>query len=358
MIRQLSFDQKYEALVRKDRSYEGLFITAVKTTGIFCRPGCTARTPKRENVEFFATTQEAIQNGYRPCKVCKPMEDAGNTPAFIQSLINELNNDPFIKIKDYQLRQRGLEPSQVRRWFKKNHNITFHAYQRMLRINNAFQHIKNGKTVTETAFSSGYESLSGFNESYKNIFKANATEAKGKTIINISRFTTPIGPMYGCATEKGVCLVEFTDRKMLETEFKDLCKRLDAVMLPGANPHLEQLEKELMEYFAGERKEFSVKLDTPGTPFQQQVWEILHRIPYGETWSYKQQAIKLDNLKAIRAVASANGMNRIAIIIPCHRVIGENGHLTGYGGGLPRKKWLLDHEMKNSGQKTQSLLEF
>ena len=358
MATSLSFEEKYDVLIRKDSSYEGLFITAVKSTGIFCRPGCTARTPKRENVTFFKTTQEAIQNGYRPCKICKPMEAAGSTPQFIQKLLDELNQNPFQKIKDYQLRQRGLEPSQVRRWFKKHHHITFHAYQRMLRINNAYQHIKKGKTVTETAFSSGYESLSGFNDSYKNIFKSNATEAKGKTVINITRFTTPIGPMYGGATELGVCLVEFTDRKMLETEFKDLCKRLNAVILPGEIHHLKQLQQEMKEYFEGTRKEFSVALHTPGTAFQQQVWSILKKVPYGETWSYKQQAIKLNNLKGIRAVASANGMNRIAIIIPCHRVIGENGNLTGYGGGLPRKKWLLEHEQKISGKSMQQKFNY
>jgi AraC family transcriptional regulator of adaptative response/methylated-DNA-[protein]-cysteine methyltransferase len=164
--------------------------------------------------------------------------------------------------------------------------------------------------------------------------------------------------MFACATKKGLCLLEFTNRKMLETEFKDLVKRLNAVILPGNNPFLDQVQQELKEYFDGKKKQFTVPLHTPGTEFQQSVWEILKEIPYGETKSYKQQAIKLNNLNGVRAVATANGMNRIAIVIPCHRVIGSNGDLTGYAGGLARKKWLLDHEQKYSGKAAQGVLIF
>ena len=154
--------------------------------------------------------------------------------------------------------------------------------------------------------------------------------------------------MFACTTDKGLCLLEFTDRRMLETEFRDLCKRLKAVMLPGKNKYLDLVQTQVLEYFEGERKDFTIPLHTPGTEFQQSVWKVLQQIPYGETWSYKQQAIKLNNPKAVRAVATANGYNRIAFIIPCHRVIGSNGELTGYGGGLDRKKWLLDLEQKFS----------
>ena len=153
--------------------------------------------------------------------------------------------------------------------------------------------------------------------------------------------------MFACATEKGLCLLEFTNRKMLETEFKDLSKRLNAVILPGKNTHLDQTEVQLKEYFEGNRKNFSIPLHTPGTAFQNKVWETLQTIPYGETLSYEQMAIKTGNPKAVRAVGTANGFNRISVIIPCHRVIGKNGHLTGYGGGLERKKWLLDFEKEN-----------
>ncbi|OFY94115.1 MAG: XRE family transcriptional regulator [Bacteroidetes bacterium RIFOXYC12_FULL_35_7] len=337
----------YKALVNKDVSYEGTFIAAIKTTGIFCRPTCTARKPKLENVEFFGTVKEAILKGYRPCKVCNPLEKLGATPEYIKEILNELSSDPSLKFKDWDLTQRGIEPNNIRRWFLKNHGITFHSYQRMFRINSAFKKIQNGEPVTSVAFETGYESLSGFNDSFKSIFGVSPTNSKDKKIINIARLETPLGTMFACAVEQGICLLEFTDRKMLETELKSLTKLLNANIIQGANPHFDVLKQQLEEYFEGKRKEFSVPLFTPGTEFQWSVWKELQNIPYGSTRSYKQQAAALQKPEAVRAVANANGMNRISIIIPCHRVIGNDGSLTGYGGGLWRKQWLLDMEKKN-----------
>lgn len=346
-MKKLSFREKYNAIGKKDSLYEGVFITAVKTTGIFCRPACRARKPKVENVIFYDTAQQALQNGYRPCKICKPMEKQDETPDYIKVIIKELHQKPFLRIKDADLRQREIEPSQIRRWFKKYHNMTFHSYQRMLRINTAFSDIKKGEAISNSAFDSGFESLSGFNESYRSFFGESPSQTIDKSVLNIVRFTTPIGPMFACASNKGVCLLEFTDRRMLETEFSDLCKRLNAVILPGDNLYLDNVQSELQEYFSGQRKKFTVPLHTPGTEFQKSVWKILKDIPYGESRSYTQQAIALGKPKAIRAVGSANGHNRIAIIIPCHRVIASDGSLAGYGGGLHRKKWLLDFEKTN-----------
>lgn len=343
-MNRLSFQEKYDSIGKNGSFYEGVFITAVKTTGIFCRPSCRARKPRLENVEFFDSALEALQAGYRPCKICRPMEKMDETPDHITRLIKELHENPDSRCKDSDLRHRGIEPSQIRRWFKKHHNMTFHAYQRMLRINSAFNRIKTGEAITTSALGSGYESLSGFNESYRSIFGLSPTSANEKSVLNIVRFTTPIGPMFACASGEGICLLEFTDRRMLETEFKDLCKRLNAVILPGVNTHLDHVQIEIQEYFSRKRKKFTVPLHTPGTRFQMSVWKKLQEIPYGETRSYKQQAAALGNPKAIRAVGSANGHNRVSIIIPCHRVIGANGNLAGYGGGLHRKKWLIDFE--------------
>lgn len=338
----------YKALVDKDASFEGTFIAAVKTTGIFCRPTCTARKPKEENVEFFHTTKEAILKGYRACKVCNPMEKLGETPEYIKEILKDLNANPSLKFKDWDLTQRGIEPGKIRRWFLKNHGITFHAYQRMYRINSAFSKIQNGESVTSVAFEAGYESLSGFNDSFKSIFGVSPSNSKEKKIINITRLETPLGTMYACAVEQGICLLEFTDRKMLETELKSLTKLLNANIIQGANKHFVLLHDQLNEYFEGKRKEFTVTLFTPGSEFQQSVWKELQNIPYGSTHSYKQQAIALKRPEAVRAVAHANGMNRISILIPCHRVIGEDGNLTGYGGGIWRKKWLLDFEKQTA----------
>jgi AraC family transcriptional regulator of adaptative response/methylated-DNA-[protein]-cysteine methyltransferase len=166
----------------------------------------------------------------------------------------------------------------------------------------------------------------------------------GITVINFEILDTPLGKMLACATDKGICMLEFIDRRAFVTEMKDLKRLLRATIESGTNRHLKQVEKELNEYFEKKRKKFDVALVTPGTEFQNGVWKKLLDIPYGETRSYKQQSIAVGNLGAIRAVGTANGANRISIIVPCHRVIGEDGNLTGYGGGLKRKRWLLDFE--------------
>lgn len=163
-------EEYYQAILEKDSDYENVFFTAVKTTGIFCRPTCTARKPKKKNIEFFTTTDDAIQKGFRACKICRPLDKIGAAPDFIKKLLREISNDFSVKIKDSDLLRKGIEPSKVRRWFLKNYGMTFHAYQRSLRLNAAFKKIENGESVTATAFETGYESLSGFTDSFKSAF--------------------------------------------------------------------------------------------------------------------------------------------------------------------------------------------
>ncbi len=340
----ISNEVMYQASVEKNPEFEGVFWMGVKTSGIFCRPTCTARKPKPENVEFFETTKAAIQKGYRPCKICKPLENPNETPQEIKHLLQELSEDPSLKLKDFDLVKRGLEPATIRRWFLKNHGMTFHAFQRMFKINSAFKKLNDGETILETALDSGYESLSGFNESFKNIFGVSPSNSMFEKVVDFKRIETPIGTMIACADENGICLLEFSDRKALPTELKQISKHLDANILQGENIHFETLEKELSEYFEGKRQDFTVPLSPVGTDFQKKVWEVLRKIPYGTTRSYAQQAEILGNPKAVRAVANANGLNKISILIPCHRVIGSDGKLTGYGGGIWRKQKLLELE--------------
>jgi AraC family transcriptional regulator of adaptative response/methylated-DNA-[protein]-cysteine methyltransferase len=345
---ELSPDRMYQAIVEKDTSFEGVFFTAVKTTGIFCRPSCTARKPKKENVEFFHSSKEAVTKGYRPCKVCRPLEMLYETPEYIKAILQELSDDPSRKFKDDDLLQKGIEPSAIRRWFLKNHGITFQAYQRMFRINSAFKKIQDGEAIAPAAFDVGYESLSGFTDSFKTVFGVSPKKAGKQRVIDLRRIETPLGTMFACGVKEGICLLEFSDRKMLETEFKAISKALNATIVQGDNEHFPVLEQQLKEYFEGKRKTFSVMLFSPGSEFQNQVWSGLQDIPYGSTRSYKEQALFLSRPEAIRAVANANGMNRISILVPCHRVIGSDGSLTGYGGGIWRKQWLLNHEQNNT----------
>jgi len=169
-------------------------------------------------------------------------------------------------------------------------------------------------------------------------------------MIKITKIETPIGEMIAGATDEGICLLEFSDRRMLPTEYKDLIRLLKTTVEDGENRYLKTLRKQLKEYFDGIRKEFDLPLVTPGTEFQKAVWKELQNIKFGSTRSYLDQSVALNRPDSVRAVANANGMNRISIIVPCHRVIGSDGHLTGYGGGVKRKKWLLDHERKYSGK--------
>lgn len=340
----LSPEIMYQASFNKNPEFEGVFWMGVKTTGIFCRPTCTARKPKFENVEFFTNTKDAMLKGYRPCKVCKPLGNPDETPLEIQKLLNELSENPALKFKDYDLVKRGLEPATVRRWFQKHHGMTFQAFQRIHKLNWAFKKLSSGENVTETAFNSGYESLSGFSESFKNIFGVSPKNSKQEKVVDLKRIETPLGTMIACANENGICMLEFSDRKALSTELKEISKHFNANIIQGENPHFTTLERELAEYFEGKRKDFTVPLSPVGTEFQKNVWEVLRKIPYGTTRSYLEQAQILGNPQAVRAVANANGLNKISIIIPCHRVIGKNGKLTGYGGGIWRKQKLLELE--------------
>ncbi|WP_350029946.1 methylated-DNA--[protein]-cysteine S-methyltransferase [Chryseobacterium sp.] len=334
----------YEASFQKDSSFEGIFWMGVKTTGIFCRPTCTARKPKFKNVEFFSNTKDAMLKGYRPCKICKPLETLNVTPLYIKELLQEISDEPSLRLKDYDLVKRGLEPATIRRWFLKHHGVTFHAFQRMSKLNIAFKKLQQGELVTEVAFDTGYESLSGFNESFKNIFGVSPRNNKMEKIIDLKRIETILGTMVACADEHGICLLEFSDRKALPTELKNISKYFNANIVQGENPHFTILEKELSEYFDGKLTQFTVPLSPVGTAFQKQIWDILQKIPYGTTRSYQQQADILGAPKSVRAVANANGLNKISILIPCHRVIGSNGQLTGYGGGIWRKQKLLELE--------------
>jgi AraC family transcriptional regulator of adaptative response/methylated-DNA-[protein]-cysteine methyltransferase len=335
-----------------DASYNGVFYTAVKTTGVFCLPACPARKPRPENVEFFATVKDALIAGYRACKRCRPTQSAA--PEWVRELLARLDASTDVRIREGELRAMGLDPGRVRRQFLRDYGMTFHAYCRARRLGKAFESIRGGKALDDAVFDSGFDSHSGFRSAFARVFGTSPGLLRTGDCIRLSWVQTPMGPMVAGAVDAGICLLEFTERRMLETQFETLRRRFQMAMVPGETKHLEQLRAELGEYFAGTRREFTVALAYPGTPFEREVWTRLLQIPYGKTRSYEELARAVGRPGASRAVGTANGRNRIAILIPCHRVVNKNGELGGYGGGLWRKRLLLELE-KSARQAGQTL---
>jgi len=224
--------------------------------------------------------------------------------------------------------------------------MTFHAYGRARRLGLALGQIKHGSGVSRAAFQTGYDSLSGFNEAFRRFMGDAPTALTDARVVTVTRITTPLGPMVAGSVDDALCLLEFADRRMIETQLVRLQKRLDCVFVPGAGALFDELTGELDDYFRGRPTEFSVPLLTPGTEFQRLVWSQLRAIPSRTTRTYGEIAAEIGRPTAVRAVARANGDNRIAILIPCHRVVGSDGELTGYGGGLWRKRRLLELEQE------------
>ena len=213
-------------------------------------------------------------------------------------------------------------------------------------MSEALQQIREGAPLDDVGLGNGYESNSGFRDAFQQTFGKPPGQARGDGCILTDWVESPVGPFVVGCTPEGVCLMEFSDRRMLEAQFATLRKRFGCAIVPGKHAHLDQLKAELAEYFAGARTVFTVPLVYPGTAFQQRVWNGLLQIPYGETCSYEELATAIGAPNAQRAVGTANGMNRMAIIIPCHRVVNKGGKLGGYGGGLWRKQFLIDLERR------------
>jgi len=332
------------AFMGGDSTYDGVFYTAVKTTGIFCRPSCPARKPLVKNLEFFATVRDAMFAGYRACKRCRPLQYPLSPEPWVMTLIEALNANPQRRWRDLDLRQRGLNPATVRRCFQKQYGMSFHAFARARRLGSALSELGNGCAVTDTAFAHGFESLSGFGEALRRLTGTVAGQSSKLPNIRMTRLLTPLGPMLAGALDGRLVLLEFADRRALERQLRTLCRRFKAVLAPGSDPALAQLESELERYFSRRLERFETPVHLLGTPFQKRVWSALMCIPFAATCSYQALATKIGNPAAVRAVARANGDNRLAILVPCHRVIGKDGSLTGYGGGLWRKQRLLDLE--------------
>lgn len=344
MKRLPSLDEMECARRERDRSYDGVFYIAVRTTGIFCRPSCPSRTSRPENVEFYARAEDAVFAGYRPCLRCRPLSVSGAAPEWIERLLERVDANPGERIPDAGIRAMGIEPARVRRYFQERFGMTFQAYCRGRRLGGALASLRRGGRIDDAIYDHGYESHSGFRDAFSKLFGATPGRADASRCVRVSLEESSLGPLIYGVTDDAVCLVEFASRRMLEKQIETVRRRLRCAVVPGRNEVMEALCAQMNEYLAGRRTQFDLPLDAPGTGFQESVWRALQTIPYGETWSYEKLAARVGIPGAVRAVGTANGANRIAIVIPCHRVVRKTGETGGYGGGRWRKVALLDLE--------------
>lgn len=331
----------FNAYLRRDRSFEGIFFLGVKTTGVFCRPGCVARAPRRENIELFESTTEALAAGFRPCKKCQPLQLKDEPPLWVEQAMHLLQVTPDQRVSDEVLQQNGIDPVRLRRWFKSHHDMTFQQYQRQLKIADAGFRIHKGSKVIDAAMDSGYYSISGFNERFRQITGNSPKQIKNNCLFATKQLLTPLGPMIAAASDAGICFLEFTDRKYLQRQVDRVQRLGKGIMVPGQHALLDEMQSQLDGYFSGQRQQFDIPLNLYGSEFQQQVWKSLQKIPYGQTRSYQYQAEVMGNPRAVRAMATANAANPVAIVVPCHRVIGKSGSMAGYAGGVWRKHYLV-----------------
>jgi AraC family transcriptional regulator of adaptative response/methylated-DNA-[protein]-cysteine methyltransferase len=350
----------YQAMLDQNEQYDGRAYVCVKTTGIFCRLVCPARNPKFENCRFFETVVECLDAGYRPCRRCRPLVPAGQQAIAdnnITVLLRALEREPGKRWYESDIVQLGLDPSSVRRSFKRQYGITFLEMARQARLREAFNTLSEGNRVIDAQVGAGFESASAFRSAFARLLGTTPSGFSSDASLQACWFDTPLGAMIAVSDQRQLHLLEFSDRKALPAELRRLCgarsgtKRGTAHGQPlavgfGKPPPSQQAESELQDFFSLRSDNFNVPLALHGTAFTQSVWRELQTIPAGQTRSYSELARALGRPAAVRAVARANGANQIAIIIPCHRVIGADGSLTGYGGGLWRKQKLIDLERR------------
>lgn len=351
LFKRPSDDILYEALVARDAAYEGFAWAAVKTTGIFCRLTCPARKPKRGNTTFYGTIAECLEAGFRPCSRCRPMLKLGETDPMVTRLLNALDADPHRRWSEDDVGSLGVDPSTARRAFKRQFGMSFLEIARLRRMGKAAEILTSGASVIDAQLDAGYESGSGFRSAMTKLFGAAPANLRDKTLLRADWIETPIGPMMAIADQHALHLLEFAERKALPAEIRKLQKFTGSGIIMGRHPPIDEIEEELKAYFTGEDRGFRTRLAGHGSPFQRQVWEALRAIPVGVSRTYGSIAAELGLPSSTRAVAGANGANQIAIVIPCHRVLGADGSLTGYGGGLWRKRWLIEHERRMAVRK-------
>ena len=338
----------WRGLLARDSNLDGIFVFAVRTTGIFCRPTCPAKKPAAKNVDYFATAEAALERGYRACLRCRPADGDQSAPQLVERLRTVVERAPGGRLTDKELAAIAVDPSTARRQWQRHYGMTFQAYHRARRIGMAARDVRRGGLTAEVQNRSGFSSTSGFRDAFVRVLGTCPTAATPPRCLFSERIETPLGAMLAVADNEGLRLLEFADQPSLKLNLTRLQTRLRANVVPGEHPHLDQTQRQLAEYFRGATLAFDLPLAPVGTDFQLRAWKVLRSIPASETRSYSWMAERLGNPGARRAVGRANGLNMLCIVIPCHRVIRADGTLWGYNGRLWRKKWLLDHERKHA----------
>ena len=342
-------DVRWQAVVARDASFDGQFYYSVETTGVYCRPSCAARLAKRTNVRFHDTREDAVQAGFRPCKRCKPDQpslDQLHAEKIAQAcrLIEGADEEPKL---DALAETVGLSSYHFHRIFKQALGVTPKAYATAHRTKRVRARLGENGTVTDAIYDAGFNS--------NGRFYANSSEMLGMTPSDFRaggagqevRFAVgecSLGPILVAASDKGICAILFGNDS--ETLLRDLKAQFPRARLIGGDKVFEELTAKVVGFVEDPAKGLDLPLDVRGTAFQHRVWDALRRIPPGSTASYAEIAEKISAPKAVRAVARACATNRIAVAIPCHRVVRSDGALSGYRGGVERKRALLDKEAK------------
>ncbi len=336
-------DTAWAAVLRRDRSYDGRFVTGVLTTGIYCRPSCAARHPARHNVRFFDDPAAAERAGLRACKRCLPRDVARDEVAVSKAL--ELLAQADAPSLQMLSRQVGYAPHHFNRLFKRATGITPAAYARAQRAKRAELALAGNDRVTDAIYDAGYSTPSRFYAETKGRLGMTPSAWKNGgagAVIRWALVDTSLGKMLVAATEKGICRLSFDEDEAA------LAARFPKAELRPADAAMAALVKGAVAAVEHPARMPDLPLDVAGTAFQEAVWQELRRIPVGETRSYADIAAAVGRPKAIRAAGSANGANNVAVLIPCHRVVRTDGSLGGYAYGLERKAALLDREKENS----------
>ncbi len=342
-----SNNSRWHAVVNRDQAADGCFYYGVKTTGIFCRPSCSSRLPNQENVEFFISCADAQSAGYRPCMRCNPTgnsKDEEIEQKIISACRSIEQSHTSLKL-DNLAEGAGLSPYHFHRLFKKIVGVTPKQYASSHRSLRFRESLKSSPSITDAIFNAGYSSSSGvYTKKHDHLaMKPKAYRSGGAGIVITYGITECIlGWLIVAATNLGICSIEFgDDRAVLPRQIQN---RFPKASLEKAGPGFTHLIEEVVEFICTPHDSFNIPLDIQGTAFQQRVWNVLRQIKPGETMSYTEVAERIGNPNAVRAVATACASNKLAVVIPCHRVISKDGKISGYRWGVERKKILLDIE--------------